>query len=61
MIFGTPSGASIVPLKEPFNLSGYVGILRAASAPDNVPVSQPPAAATIWSSVDGRSISGIDL
>jgi hypothetical protein len=61
VIFSTPSGASITPSTCALSLSGNVGILRAASAPDNVPVSQPPAEATIWSSVEGCSTSGSTL
>jgi hypothetical protein len=49
------------PSKCPSSLLGKVGIWRASSAPERVPVSQPPAAATIWSSVDGYSTSGSTL
>jgi hypothetical protein len=54
----TLSGASIVPSASVHSLLGWLGIPRASSAPARVPVSQPAAAPTRWSSVLGNSSSG---
>src|SRR5207247_4144491 len=47
---GLPSTFSMKPSTSAVSRSGWVGILRAASAPASVPVIQPPTAATRWSS-----------
>src|SRR5712692_7034252 len=57
---GLPSTFSMKPSTSAVSRSGWVGILRAASAPASVPVIQPPTAATRWSSVVGAPAPVLD-
>jgi hypothetical protein len=53
VIFSVPSIGSISPVTVELRRSGWLGIPLASRAPPRVPVSQPPVAATTWSSVVG--------